>query len=268
MVDDDAAPRPARPWHDPPVLLCLGLILFAVVWIAVMPGRSPGDGSAEAAFARDMAVHHAQAVEMAELTHDRTRSREIRFLTRDMALTQQAQIGTLNGWLQVWGLPASSEGPAMKWMDEPSSVMPGMARREDINQLVELPPDDGDVEFLRLMIPHHEGALMMAQAILERTDDPVVRRFAENVQTSQTAEIEAMQEMLEERGAQRVEPLHDMMDMTTIGKTSPWLGRVMWALPIVAGLVALVWLSGDALRTTRIHGSTTSVAAEQDSPVP
>lgn len=46
-----------------------------------------------------MAIHHAQAVEMAGLVYDRTRSREMRFFTRDMTLTQQAQIGTLNDWL-------------------------------------------------------------------------------------------------------------------------------------------------------------------------
>src|SRR5919199_3686100 len=39
---------------------------------------APADSSAEAGFARDMVVHHAQAVQMAEIVRDRTESEEIR----------------------------------------------------------------------------------------------------------------------------------------------------------------------------------------------
>jgi uncharacterized protein (DUF305 family) len=164
--------------------------------------RPPGDESAEAGFARDMMVHHAQAVEMAEIVRDRTESQEIRTLVTDIALTQQAQIGRMEGWLAVWGLPATGTEPAMSWMGHPTEGrMPGMASPEQIEELRELPPEEADVRFLQLMIPHHEAALSMSDAVLERTDRPDVERLAQAIAASQEAEIEVMQDLLRSRGA-------------------------------------------------------------------
>jgi uncharacterized protein (DUF305 family) len=83
--------------------------------------RAPGDDSAEAGFARDMMVHHAQAVQMAEIVRDKTHSDDMRLLVSDIALTQQAQIGIMQGWLQAWGLSITSPRPAMAWMGHPQT---------------------------------------------------------------------------------------------------------------------------------------------------
>ncbi len=161
----------------------------------------PTDDSAEAGFARDMSVHHAQAVEMAELLRNRTQSEEIRILAVDMALTQQGQIGQMHGWLAAWGLPLTRTGPAMAWMGHPTeSRMPGMARPEEIEELREASPEETDVRFLQLMIPHHQAAIPMAEAALERSDRPEVERLARAIAASQGAEIEAMQDLLQSRG--------------------------------------------------------------------
>jgi uncharacterized protein (DUF305 family) len=88
----------------------------------------PGNDSAEAGFARDMIVHHAQAVQMAEIIRDKTNSDDMRLLAADISLTQQAQVGIMQGWLEVWGLPITGEEPAMAWMGHPiDGLMPGMA---------------------------------------------------------------------------------------------------------------------------------------------
>ena len=60
----------------------------------------PGNDSAEAGFARDMIVHHAQAVQMAEIVRDKTKSDSMRLLAADISLTQQAQVGIMQGWLE------------------------------------------------------------------------------------------------------------------------------------------------------------------------
>jgi uncharacterized protein (DUF305 family) len=164
--------------------------------------KPPGDDSAEAGFTRDMMVHHAQAVEMAEILRDRTESEEMRTLAADISLTQQAQIGQMQGWLAVWGLPATGVEPAMSWMGHPTAGrMPGMASPEEIKELRQAPPDEADVRFLQLMIPHHQAALPMADAVLERTDHEEVERLAGAITASQEAEIEAMQDLLRNRGA-------------------------------------------------------------------
>src|SRR5215210_4596137 len=159
------------------LLLAAAAVLFAALalWL-YLTNQEPGEGSAEAGFARDMTVHHAQAVEMAEIVRDRTESEQIRTLATDIALTQQAQIGRMGGWLDVWGLYPTGTEPAMAWMGHPmEGLMPGMAIPEEVSSLSHLPPDRADVLFLRLMIAHHEAAIPMAGAILKRTDEPEVR---------------------------------------------------------------------------------------------
>ena len=162
---------------------------------------APGEDSAEAGFARDMMVHHAQAVQMAEIVRDKTESAEIRTMASDIALTQQAQIGQMQGWLAVWRLPATGTGPAMSWMGHPTeSRMPGMASPEELNDLQKADPEEADALFLQLMIPHHEAAVPMAEAVLEETDRPEVERLAGAIAASQQSEIQLMQGLLNQRG--------------------------------------------------------------------
>lgn len=147
-------------------------------------------------------VHHAQAVEMAEIVRDRTEDPEIRLLATDIALTQQGQIGQMQGWLAVWGLPMTGVEPRMAWMGESmDGPMPGMATPGEIQELNELPPEEADIRFLQLMIPHHRAALSMAEAALEGTNRPEVEQLANGIVATQQTEIETMQEMLQSRGA-------------------------------------------------------------------
>ncbi|MEI7033793.1 DUF305 domain-containing protein [Streptomyces pratensis] len=78
----------------------------------------PTARSADAGFARDMAVHHQQAVEMSFIVRDRTRDEDVRRLAYDIANTQANQRGMLLGWLDLWGLPKIAPGGErpMAWM--------------------------------------------------------------------------------------------------------------------------------------------------------
>jgi uncharacterized protein (DUF305 family) len=55
---------------------------------------------------------------------------------------------------------------------------------------------DPDIDFLAMMIPHHEGAVEMARLELVYGRDPLTRRLAEDIIASQSSEIAAMKERL------------------------------------------------------------------------
>lgn len=217
---DSIAPAP-RAWSDPLVVLASGivLILMAAVgfWGGQWTARPPAEGSAEVGFARDMGLHHAQAVDMAQLLYDRTEDPEMRQLALDILLTQQGQIGQMQGWLTVWGYPIARTEPAMSWMGMPTSgLMPGMATPEQLNQLRGLKGNEADGLFLQLMIAHHRGGVTMAEAAIKQAKEPDVRALAQSIRDAQTSEIALMQTLREQKGFPPIPEEDGMSDGATM----------------------------------------------------
>ncbi|MCF1594153.1 DUF305 domain-containing protein [Streptomyces muensis] len=189
------------------VLVAVGALTYAV---AEDGGSSdtPGADSADAGFARDMAVHHQQAVEMSYIVRDRTDDKEVRLLAYDIAQTQANQRGMLLGWLDLWGLPKVSAKPPMTWMgmgDMPSagdgSLMPGMATDAEMKKLEGLSGRQAEVFYLQLMTAHHKGGVHMAEGCVDKCDVEVEKRLAQGMVEAQQSEIDLMADLLKKRGA-------------------------------------------------------------------
>ena len=208
MTATSAGPRPRRPGA---VAAAVGVIavVLVVAALGVMAGRwsaagddPPGEGSVDVGFARDMAAHHDQAVALSGLVRDRTDDPDIKLLAKDIALTQQGQIGEMRGWLDVWGLPPTSVEPPMQWMDGMAAgePMPGLAGDDEIAALTAAEGVEAETLFLELMIRHHEGGIHMASAAADTAGEEFVRRLAGGMVESQQAEVDYMVDLLAERG--------------------------------------------------------------------
>jgi uncharacterized protein (DUF305 family) len=170
--------------------------------------KIPSAGSADAGFARDMAVHHQQAVEMSYIVRDRTRDAEVRRLAYDIAQTQADQRGMLLGWLDLWGLPKVSAAPPMTWMGmggmasgKDGALMPGMATDTELAKLGRLSGRQAEIFYLQLMTDHHKGGVHMAEGCAARCTVGVEKRLAQGMVAAQQSEIQQMAQMLKERGA-------------------------------------------------------------------
>lgn len=194
------------------MLLVAAAVLGAVAALLVAHRTAaPGDDSPEAGFARDMATHHSQAVEMAFIVRDKTTDPALRTLAYDIIVTQSAQRGIFMGWLQEWGLPQASARPRMAWMPGHAGMtrgtgggmmqMIGMASDEELQRLHEAQGRDAEILFLQLMIRHHEGGVLMATAVEGLTRRADVLDMARSIDAGQRVEIRTMTRMLAARGA-------------------------------------------------------------------
>ncbi|MER6676948.1 DUF305 domain-containing protein [Streptomyces sp. NPDC000983] len=190
------------------VLVAAGAVTYAVAGDGGSDS-APAADSADAGFARDMAVHHQQAVEMSYIVRDRTDDTEVRRLAYDIAQTQANQRGMLIGWLDLWELPKVSSDAPMTWMDmgsmasgEDGALMPGMATNTEMKKLATLNGKQAEVFFLQLMTDHHKGGIHMAEACVKRCGVKVEKRLAQTMVNGQESEIQLMAQMLKERGAE------------------------------------------------------------------
>ncbi|MFG2448688.1 DUF305 domain-containing protein [Streptomyces sp. NPDC048512] len=190
------------------VLVAAGAITYAVADGDDSGTRAPAADSADAGFARDMAVHHQQAVEMSYIVRDRTKNTEVRRLAYDIAQTQANQRGMLLGWLDLWELPKVSADPPMTWMGmgdmasgKDGSLMPGMATNTEMKRLGTLDGKQAEVFYLQLMTDHHKGGIHMAEGCVEKCTVGVEKRLAQGMVASQQSELDLMADLLDQRGA-------------------------------------------------------------------
>ncbi|MDQ0736502.1 DUF305 domain-containing protein [Arthrobacter agilis] len=209
-------------WQKRVLLALAGIAVLALFALAFTAGRVssgpsfPGTTSADAGFARDMQVHHNQAVEMSMIVRDNITDETLRAIAYDIALTQQQQAGQMYAWLEEWGLDQSSPQPRMEWMAAgtgghdgmemgtgsasmltPEGLMPGMATDAQLDELRAARGEDAERLYLNLMINHHRAGVDMARAGAELAGTDQVRTLATKIQSGQQAEITLMQNMLD-----------------------------------------------------------------------
>ncbi|WP_345800055.1 DUF305 domain-containing protein [Microbacterium sp. AZCO] len=222
-AETDASPAPSRPRWWVYVLVAVGVaaLAFAIGRFSTFGTSSAvTPNPADIGFARDMQVHHTQAIEMAMDIYRKTDDEELRSLAYDMATSQAGQRGEMYDWLVQWGLPQSG-APLMSWMTDAASghaghaggaatgtpqtdaelrAAMGMATADEIAQLNAATGAQADCLFLTLMIRHHQGAIPMADAVLELGSVPRVLAVAQSMKQGQTAEIDAMTAMEQRLG--------------------------------------------------------------------
>lgn len=179
-------------------LALLALALLALgVWAAYVGRSGP-----EAAFARHMIPHHAQAIALAKLLEARTSDPNLQTLARDIYLTQEAQIGQMNAWLPPWERPFSRSAR----FDAATREAMGLASEAEVADLASKRGREAEVRFLQLMIRHHQGAIPMITEALPKVQRELPRNLLLAMAKSQTLEIALMEQLLAERGGTPLEP--------------------------------------------------------------
>lgn len=153
---------------------------------------SPNAASApyDLQFIDTMIAHHQGAIDMAQLVDTRAQHAELKTLAKNIIADQQKEIAQMREWRKSWFGEAA---PAIN-MDLPGmhQGMSGM----DMEKLNKLKANEFDIEFVQQMIPHHEGAITMAEDLKKQEAYAELKTLADDVIKSQSAEIEQMKKWL------------------------------------------------------------------------
>jgi uncharacterized protein (DUF305 family) len=149
----------------------------------------------DVAFVREMLHHHAQALVMTGFVAERASSDGIRLLAERMQVSQHDEMGQLETWLQQRGEPVRDP-------DAPHAhaLMPGMLTEDELAALEAAEGEAFDELFLRSMIRHHEGALVMIAELYGSPSgaEPDLAQLAGHFDSDQRIEIARMSSMLAE----------------------------------------------------------------------
>jgi uncharacterized protein (DUF305 family) len=143
-----------------------------------------------------MIHHHAQAVVMAGWAPTHAASEAVKILAGRIDVGQRDEIAFMERWLKE-----RHETPhdSMPGMTMPDTLMPGMLTPQQMQQLSAAKGAEFDRLFLTFMIQHHQGALTMVNQLFSSegaAQEEYVFRFASDVSTDQTTEIDRMRSML------------------------------------------------------------------------
>lgn len=138
-------------------------------------------------FLRTMHRHHEAGLELSELAARRSSQRDLRVLGRLMAAEHAAQLRLMRSWWRGWyggDLPAPTA--------EDRARMGGMPAEEDMQRLRREEGGVFDRLFCDLMIPHHEGGIVMARELLRTGGDPRLKLLCLAIDHSQVGQVARM----------------------------------------------------------------------------
>ena len=156
-----------------------------------------GYNDPDTAFAKAMLGHHRGAVEMAKIQLKYGTDEEMRQLAQEIIAAQQVEIDILNKWL-------ASHPDTAKPKPNTEAMQQAYARSMDVlngEMVLGIADPVPDMAFARGMLPHHIGAVEMANIQLKYGTDEEMRQLAQDIIDGQQTEIEHMQQWIADANA-------------------------------------------------------------------
>lgn len=155
----------------------------------------PANAEFDLRFIDGMTPHHQGAVAMAQEALQKSKRPEIKKLSQAIINAQNKETAEMKQWRTAW-YSSMGETP-MAWHTQMGHSM-SMSEEQKKSMMMSMDlgaaDDQFDLRFLNAMIPHHEGAVVMANDALSKSTRPEIKKLAQEIIASQTAEIKQMQQ--------------------------------------------------------------------------
>ncbi len=153
----------------------------------------PANANYDLRFIDAMVPHHQGAVVMAKEVLAKSKRPELIQFARSIIAAQSTEVAQMQKWRKQWYPKAADT--AMMWHSEANHEMPMTA---EYKKMMQMDMDLGaansgfDKRFLDAMIPHHQGAVTMAQDLNKKSQRPEMKQLANSIIASQQKEIDQM----------------------------------------------------------------------------
>ncbi|MBD1812251.1 DUF305 domain-containing protein [Microcoleus vaginatus DQ-U2] len=155
----------------------------------------PGDADYDLRFIDGMTVHHQGAVNMAKEVLNKSKRPEMKKLANNIIAAQNREINQMKEWRKAWYPKASSTPMAYHaQMGHMMAMTPEQMQSMMMSMDLGAADDQFDLRFINAMIPHHEGALVMAEDALKKSKRSEMTKLSQEILTSQKQEIEQMKQ--------------------------------------------------------------------------
>lgn len=153
----------------------------------------PKDAEFDLRFIDGMILHHQGAIIMAEAALQHSDRDEIKTLATAIVSAQQGEIEQMQQWRKQW-YPNAGPDPVMYHAGQQHTMSSEMQAEMMMSADLGTADANFDLRFINGMIPHHQGALDMAQQVLEHSDRPELQQLAQAILSSQQQEIDQMKQ--------------------------------------------------------------------------
>jgi uncharacterized protein (DUF305 family) len=140
-----------------------------------------------------MIGHHTGGVVMTEHMLAQSARPELRDLAERMISAQRREIKQMQAWRAAWYPDVPAQSGTMLMIGG-GAIGPDMMSAGQMR--VMMTDSELDRMFLQMMIPHHEGAIAMAEQALAQAEHPQIKELAAVIMTAQRAEIVEMESYL------------------------------------------------------------------------
>ena len=155
----------------------------------------PADADYDLRFIDGMTVHHQGAVNMAKELLNKSQRPEMKKLANSIIAAQNREINQMKEWRKTWYAKADSTPMAYHaQMGHMMAMTPEQMQSMMMSMDLGAADAQFDLRFLNAMIPHHEGALVMAQDALKKSKRPELNKLSQEILTSQKQEIQQMKD--------------------------------------------------------------------------
>jgi uncharacterized protein (DUF305 family) len=153
------------------------------------------DAEYDLRFIDAMIPHHQGAILMAKEAMLKSTRPEVKKLAEAIIQAQSKEIAQLQQWRKVWYPKASEQ--AVMWHAQANHTMP-MTQEYKQAMMMDVSLGDTnpefDLRFINAMVPHHDGALVMAKDAQNKSKRVEIQNLAKNILNSQQTEIDEMKQ--------------------------------------------------------------------------